>query len=118
MIIFKSEDELLNLIEKHNQFVCECAKGSITFEVFCEKYNNFYEAYALDGHESDEEERAFLVQHEAKINPHRIIASEILSRVFFESKVNSEVYKVAGRFSPEVAQEKLQQVAQVICEQK
>ena len=98
MVMFESEAELLETISSHDALVSQCVAGDISFSEFCKKYNDFYSFYALDGHESDHEERALLEKHNNLIEPHRVIAYEILGQVCSDDDAGLESYKNAGRF--------------------
>lgn len=98
MVIFQSEADLLAKLATHDELVRRCASGQLTFDRFCEEYGNFYGFFALDGHESDEEERALLERYYARIEPHRIIAYDILGLVCSEDNAQRDSYKQAGRF--------------------
>ena len=78
MIMFESEADLLETIDKHDALVRQCVSGALGFWEFCEKYNEFYAYYALDGHESDDEEPLLLKKFAFRIEPHRVISYEIL----------------------------------------
>ena len=110
MNMFESEVDLLQAIEAHNALVHQCINGKIGFEEFCDKYNNFYAYYALDGHESDEQERSLLEKYESKIEPHRIIAYEILGQVCSDKDAEIESYKSIGRFGLSEALRRLRNV--------
>jgi len=110
MLMFHSEVDLLLEISKHDELVRRCVRGEVTFDEFCEKYNNFYAFYALDGHESDTAERALLERHEDRVRPHRIIALEILGQVCSEQDALLEAYKQAGRFGSVEAVARLNRV--------
>ncbi|MGI9055276.1 MAG: hypothetical protein ACR2F2_05680, partial [Pyrinomonadaceae bacterium] len=70
MNIFESETDILSTINKYDQIIKDCISGKITFQQFLDQYNNFYAFYALDGHESDLEERDCLKKHENRIVLH------------------------------------------------
>lgn len=108
--MFESEEHILRTIADHNELVRLCVVGKLSFAEFLEKYNDFYSFYALDGHESDDEERALFEKHERLIEPHRAIAHEILGQLCLESDAKLESYKQAGRFGPVEALEKLRNV--------
>jgi hypothetical protein len=110
MVMFESEADLLVEISKHDELVRQCVRGELTFAEFGEKYSDFYAFYALDGHESDAEERALLERHEDRIRPHRIIALEILGQVCSDQDALLEVYKQAGRFGSAEAVTRLSRV--------
>src|ERR1700736_1192823 len=100
MQMFKSEADLLHELSIHVDLVRQCASGQLSFDRFCERYRDFYAFYALDGHESDEEERLLLQKHAARIEPHRIVAEEILCQVCSVADAGRETYQRAGRFGP------------------
>lgn len=110
MVIFKSENDLLIALAKHENLVRLCVAGQMSFSDFCDRYNDFYAYYALDGHESDDEERALLEKHERLIEPHRIISYEILGRVCSDADAELESYRLAGRFGSAEARERLKHV--------
>ncbi len=110
MIMFESESALLETIVEHDKLVRLCVSGELLFSEFCDKYNDFYAYYALDGHESDEEERAILEKYEGRIEPHRVIAYDILGKVCSDSDAEKESYKQAGRFGSTEAVNRLKNV--------
>jgi len=97
MPIFASEAELLETIKVHDQLLESVAAGELSFDDFCEKYHDFYAYYALDGHESDQDELAILEKHQLLIEPHRVVAEDILSLVCSDEDAEREIYKQAGR---------------------
>ena len=111
MNIFKSEQDMLEVLDAQDQLVLRCAAGRIRFWDFCDQNHDFYWYYALDGHESDESEKLLLLKHKRRIEPHRIIAEEILSTVCKDEDMKNPLYIQAGRFGSDVALEKLRQVA-------
>lgn len=110
MVIFSSENDLLQKLCEHDDLVRACVAGEVRFETFCDRYNNFYCFYALDGHESDVEERALLEKYEDRIELHRAIAEEILGRLCSEVDAEREIYREAGRFG---AKEALRRLAKI-----
>ncbi len=98
MLMFESEAALLEALALHDDLVRQCTSGRLSFDEFCEKYNDFYAVYALDGHESDIDERQLLEKHEARIEPHRTIAQDILGQLCADENADLETYKLAGRF--------------------
>jgi hypothetical protein len=111
MIIFKSESDLVEAINRHDKLVIQCSEGKISFWGFCEKYNNFYSYYALDGHESDNEEILLLKKHEDRIEPHKIIAEDVLGKVCGDDDAKRQIYIDAGRFGSDVALLKLKEIS-------
>jgi hypothetical protein len=110
MVMFESESDLLKTIAVHDELVRKCAAGELSFGAFCVQYNDFYAYYALDGHESDEEERALLEKHNSIIEPHRVIAYEILGKVCSDADAELESYRQAGRFGSADALARLRSV--------
>ena len=98
MRVFSSEAELLQVLARHDAMVRQCVRGEISFAQFCADYDEFFFVYALDGHESDEEERAMLTRHEVRIRPHGVIQYEILSKVCADADAGVEAYRQAGFF--------------------
>lgn len=97
MFMFESEADLLETIARHDELVHQCVAKEISFPEFCEKYNSFYTLFALDGHESNSEERLLLEKHEGLIAPHRAIAYEILNRICADEHAELDSYRNAGR---------------------
>ena len=107
MLMFASEVEIQQSLTAHDELVRQCAQGEITFDHFCDKYNNYWSFYALDGHESDDEERGILERYEDRIELHRLIAFDILGQLCSEEDAQKEIYIQAGRFGSAVAQQRL-----------
>ena len=95
--IFSSEAELLDALAHHARLLLDCAGGKITFGDFLKRYNNFYFHYALDGHESDERERALLEKHGVRIRPHKEMAYEVLAKLCADEDAAKRSYFEAGR---------------------
>jgi hypothetical protein len=110
MQMFECEADLLHELSIHDELVRQCASGQLSFESFCETYRSFYAFYALDGHESDEEERLLLEKHAGRIEPHRIVAEEILGQVCSDADAELETYQRAGRFGSAEAVARLKRV--------
>ncbi len=96
MIMFKDESDLLELIAAHDRLVVQCASGALGFDTFMQKYDTFPMRCALDGHESDEEERQLLARHATRCTPHLRIWNEILTRVCAEEHAQKPEYARAG----------------------
>jgi len=111
MVLFESENELKEALDKHDELLCQCARGNLPFWDFNERYDNFYWAYALDGHESDTEEKALLKKHHERIEPHRIVQEEILSLVCSDEDAKKEQYRMAGRIS---SKEAILRIAEIV----
>jgi len=110
VVIFSSESDLLEQLDKHDRLVRACVRGELSFDDFCAQYQHFHDSHALDGHESDDEERALLEKHRDRIEPHRVIAQDILGRVCADEDARREVYRLAGRFGKTEALRRLAEV--------
>ncbi len=107
MRMFSSEVDLKASLEHHDELVRQCAHGEITWGVFCERYNNYWSYYALDGYESDEEENALLDRYEDRIELHRAIAFDVLGQVCSEEDAVKDIYIQAGRIGSAVAVQRI-----------
>jgi hypothetical protein len=112
MVIFESENELIEYLDKHDDLVRKCANGLLPFWDFVEEYRNFYWYCALDGHESDEEERQLLERYELRILPHRIVAEKILSGVCSDEDAKKPIYTKTGRFGSDTAVIRIRKVVE------
>lgn len=111
MIIFESEAQLIDSLDHHDDLIRQCARGHLSFDDFCSEYHDFYAFYALDGHESDEEEKRLLEKHDKRIEPHRVVAEEILAGVCSDGDAQLEIYQRAGRFGSAEAVRRLRELA-------
>jgi hypothetical protein len=107
MLMFASEAEIQHSLVSHDELVRQCAQGEIAFDLFCEKYNNYWIYCALDGHESDDEECEILDRYEDRIELHRIIAFDVLGPLCSEEDAAKDIYIQAGRFGSVVALQRL-----------
>jgi len=96
--IFKSADDFMHVLDKHDRLIQACANELIPFDQFLRQYDNFYDSYALDGHESDETERSIFEKHKVRIAPHEKLARSILSKLCSDEDALKETYIDAGRF--------------------
>ena len=110
MAICHSESELVAALDHHDELVRQCADGRLFWD-FCAAYDNFYWAYALDGHESDPAGQALLDKLAARISPHQELAETVLAHVCSDTDADKGSYGKAGRFGPEEAMVRLKLVA-------
>jgi hypothetical protein len=110
MIMFESENDLLLTIERHNSIIRECVSEVISFEEFLNKYHDFYFYYALDGHESDEEEQQLLEKHKNKIEPHFRLIEE-LQGLCDDEEAEKESYILANRFGSNEGLRRLKEIS-------
>lgn len=114
MIIFASEAHMIDSLAHHNDLIRQCAQGHMSFDDFCSEYHDYYAFYALDGHESDDEERRLLEKYERRIELHRIVAEEILAGVCSDNDAQLESYQRAGRFGSVEAVRRLSELAALL----
>ncbi|MGH7788990.1 MAG: hypothetical protein ACRERC_19115 [Candidatus Binatia bacterium] len=105
-----SEANLISILNGQDELVWQCAAGHLSFSEFCVRYDNFYWAHALDGHESDSVEAALLAKYADRIAPHRAIAG-ILGKVCSEVDAEKESYILAARIGSAEAIARIKLVA-------
>ena len=111
MVIFESEQDIIEKLDIHDQLVRDCVSGKLEFWKFCEEYNNFFNHYALDGHEADNEELALIKKYEQRILLHEKVAEEVLGKVCPDEDATKPDYIKCGRFGSKVAVKKLSVIA-------
>ena len=111
MVSQPSESELIAALDHHDELVLLCAAGGLDFWDFCAAYDNFYWAYALDGHKSDPAGLAVLAKLAGRIAPHRELAETVLAHVCSDAHADKSSYGKAGRFGPKEAVVRLKLVA-------
>ena len=100
MKIFSSEQDLVATLDKYDDLVLACASGAVSFEEFERAYDSFYWRDALDGHESDEEERSWFARHASRISLHAEVCEEVLARLTTEEYAASPQYAAKGFIGP------------------
>lgn len=97
MVIFKSESELVELLDQMDRLIADCIAGSLELRAFYDKIGYLHSYHALDGHESDEEELGILKRHS-----HRIAwvdeALLAVCGICAEEDSTKEAYIKAGRY--------------------
>ena len=111
MDTYPSESELVAALDRHDELVRLCAAGRLPFWDFCAAYDNFYWAYALDGHEADQAGLAVLDKLAARIALHRHLAETVLAHVCSDTHAEVGSYGRSGRFVPEEAMARLKVIA-------
>ncbi|GGD41886.1 hypothetical protein [Pseudoxanthomonas indica] len=108
---YPSEPELLAALDRGDELIRLCAAGELPFQAFVLAYDNLYWSYALDGHESDSAGAALLVKYAARIEPHRVVAESILSKVCTDADAAQDGFRAAGRFGSKEATARLATIA-------
>lgn len=109
--IFESEDDLLITLDEYDRLVYDCAAERITFSEFLDKYDTFYMYYALDGHESDQEEQKLFARYDDRISLHREIWEKVIGGgLCSDEDAQKKSYIRAGRFGSEEGLRRLQEL--------
>lgn len=98
MKLFSSAQEIEEVLSAHERIICDCLEGRISFTEFVTGYDDFYMRYALDGHESDPDERELLARFAPRIALHQSVWEEVLTRVCDDDDAGKAEYIRAGRF--------------------
>lgn len=111
MKIFNSESELLDVLDQIEANLATASTSTCIADQFTKHYNeawDLYGVYALDGHESDDEEFAMLEKHAKRITNIEL-ALQSASNVCAEEDAIKESYIQAGRYGPNEAVKRLSQ---------
>jgi len=104
-----TESELAALLDAHDGLVRSCVNSVLPFAEFLALYNDFPQAYALDGHEATPDERAILQRSRKRIAFHCQLAS-VLSGLSSAADSANGMYGDAGRFGPTVGLMRLREL--------
>ena len=107
MIIFRDEQDIVTKLNEHDELILQCSRGELSWSDFLSRYNDFPWYYALDGHESDEEEKILLQRYKKRIDTHLAFADQFLSYLCKDEDSKKEEYIKAGRFGTDVASDKI-----------
>jgi len=106
-------ETLISALDKHDALLRCVAAGRLGVVEFLEQYDNFYWAYALDGHEA-EPDAAALAALSNRIEPHRRVAEEVLAVLAAEPSASQPAYVSSGRIGPTEAVDRLKLIAQAL----
>ena len=109
MTIFSTETEFVALLEKMEAMIDECASGKREFYSFHREIGYLHSFYALDGHESDEEELAIMERHRSRLSWIERVLEEI-GEVCSAGDAPKEAYIRAGRFGSEEALRRMREL--------
>lgn len=110
MNFIKSEADFIKLLNHYDNLLKSCAQEKISFSQFLSDYDDFYCKYALDGHESDQNELDILLKYTHRIIPHKLIFENVLSGLCDDNNEEKKSYKQEGRFGSKIALEKLKEI--------
>ncbi len=91
-----TRDDFILVLDYHDDLVRQVASGKLVFDEFVSLYDNFYDAFALDGHESDEAELQLFTDLRPRIAPHEAIWSTILSRRLAPADATARLKAIAA----------------------
>lgn len=106
-----TEEELLVALDTHDRLVAACAAGALPFAEFESRYDAFYVRWPLDGHESTDREREWLATHAARVEVHRRVWDDVLSRLTSRSFAELSCANQLGFIGPTEAQQRLHRIA-------
>jgi hypothetical protein len=102
----------------HEAWVRLGGAGNVDFAAFVAAYDDFYDRFALDGHEPDGLDQALLRDHAATIDIHRRIRDEVLYLVCRAEDAEREAFRAAGRIGPDQAVRRLATFAKLLLAQR
>ena len=111
MVIFASESELVEVLDSADSMIAACVAGSVDIREFINQLGHLHGYHALDGHESDEEERALLKRHSARIEWIEHVLEEI-GGICADVDAPKEAYIKAGRFGSAEALRRLRSLVE------
>jgi hypothetical protein len=103
-------ETLIAALDSHDELLRRVVAGRLSVVEFLAQYDNFYWAYALDGHE-DAPAAAQLAALASRIAPHRRVAEEVLTALAPESLASQPTYIMAGRIGHTEALSRLRLIA-------
>ena len=106
-----NRSDLIAITNKLTQLVKKCVSGELSFNEFLVKYGNPIGEYALDGHESNLEEKEMLKNNTDLIKLHVEITESILHPLCSSEQAKDPLYVENGRIGPEVAFKLLKEIA-------
>jgi hypothetical protein len=109
MVIFRDEKDLVMTLENNIALVKRTINGEIDQAHFIEEHTGFYYAYALDGHESDEEEKLLFEKYYKEIDFFKDVQETILNNICSDEESTKEIYIVNGRINVKEAINRLKE---------
>ncbi len=95
-----NESDLKEITSNLDQLVVKCCSGEIPFDAFLKEYGYPIGEYALDGHESNEEEKVLLRKFANSLKLHMEIAESVLNKLCTTEQAKEQAYIQAGRIEP------------------
>ncbi len=104
---YPSEKELYATLDAGRKLIVDCIHGRINFNAFLTDYDAFYIQHNLDGHESDDAEKAILRKHATEIALHQAVWENVISKVTADEFMNRPEVLQAGFIGHSEAQSRL-----------
>ena len=95
-----NESDLIEITKTLDQLVVKCISGEMPFDAFLKEYGYPIGEYALDGHESNEEEKILLRKFANSLKLHMEIAECVLNKLCTTEQAQEQAYIQAGRIGP------------------
>ncbi|OAM91593.1 hypothetical protein OH491_24495 [Termitidicoccus mucosus] len=106
MVIFASESELLEILDRADAMIAACVAGSLGIHEFIDQLGHLHGYHALDGHESDAEEIAMLARYCSRVEWIERVLEEV-GGICADDDASKEAYVKAGRFDSSEALRRL-----------
>lgn len=110
MVIFRSEAELLGVLDQSDALISECLSGGISVYELQERLGLLHSLHALDGHESDGEELALMERHGARLQRIDRVLDQ-LAGLCADSDAATPSYVEGGRYGSAEAFRRLRDAA-------
>lgn len=95
MVIFKSDANWIDPTGHQDDLIRQCMHHRMDIADICNKYRQLYSFHAIDGHDTDEEERTLLEKYEGQIQPHPIVAENFLAGVCSDADAQLDICQCA-----------------------
>ena len=106
-----NEQELLAALDAHDALVVRCARDEMDYAEFEKVYDNFFQRWALDGHESSLDEKEVLRRHANRIHVHRRVWEEVICHSTSDDLAYNLSAQQSGFIGSAEAQRRLMSIA-------
>jgi len=104
-----TEHELVQALDLADEQVLKLASGAVGVEAFLRAYGDFFDRWALDGHESSSAE--MLAKYARRIELHRRVRDEVIYRLTSEEFAADADYDQRGFIGEGEAQARARRLA-------
>ena len=99
MVIFKDEKDLVNTLNDYFGLIKKVINGETNENQFINQNSSFYYLHALDGHESDEEEKILFTKYHKEIGFLKDIQEKIFNNICSDEDSKKEIFITHGRIN-------------------